>query len=104
MRGVLARPKFGFPADEIAGLLAMFRGQNDLIVPKASTAVLVDPGDTKFLQCAETAQADYNKRHFPEANYGATRVVSASNCWPGLHWSSNQKSIASDTGVITRKV
>jgi hypothetical protein len=34
MRGVLARPKFGFSADEIAGLLAMFRGQSDLIVPK----------------------------------------------------------------------
>jgi predicted nucleic acid-binding protein len=39
---------------------------------KASGAVSVDPGDTKFLLCAETAQADYivtgNKRHFPEAS------------------------------------
>ena len=50
-------------------------------MPKASGAVSVDPGDAKFLHCAETAQADYivtgNKRHFPEASYGATRVVSA---------------------------
>ena len=80
--GVLARPKFAFPADEIAALLTMFRHQGELIVPKASTAVSVDPGDTKFLQCAETAKADYlvtgNKRHFPEASYGVTRVVSAS--------------------------
>jgi uncharacterized protein len=79
--GVLARPKFAFPADEIAALLAMFRGQGELIVPKAVTAVSVDPGDTKFLQCAETAQADYlvtgNRRHFPESSYGVTRVVNA---------------------------
>jgi uncharacterized protein len=78
---VLARPKFAFPADEIAALLAMFRQRGELIVPKPSAAVSVDPGDTKFLQCAETAQADYlvtgNKRHFPEASYGVTRVVSA---------------------------
>jgi putative PIN family toxin of toxin-antitoxin system len=79
--GVVARPKFMFPADEIAALLAMFRRQGELIVPKASGAVSIDPGDTKFLQCAETAQADYlvtgNRRHFPEASYGVTRVVSA---------------------------
>jgi uncharacterized protein len=78
---VLARPKFAFPADEIAALLAMFRRQGKLIVPEASGAVSVDPGDTKFLQCAETAQADYlvtgNRRHFAEASYGVTRVVSA---------------------------
>jgi predicted nucleic acid-binding protein len=76
----LARPKFAFPADEIAALLTMFRGQGELVVPKASAAVSVDPGDTKFLQCAETAQADYlvtgNKQHFPASSfYGATRVV-----------------------------
>ena len=79
---MLARPKFAFPADEIATLLAMFRRQGELIVPNAPGAVSVDPGDTKFLQCAETAQANYlvtgNKRHFPESNYGVTRVVSAS--------------------------
>lgn len=79
--GVLARPKFAFPADEIAAVLAMFRQQGELVVPQASASVSVDPGDTKFLQCAETAQADYlvtgNKRHFPEASYGVTRVVRA---------------------------
>ena len=59
----------------------MFRGRGELIDPEASGAVSVDPGDTKFLQCAETAQANYlvtgNRRHFPEASYGVTRVVSA---------------------------
>jgi predicted nucleic acid-binding protein len=51
-------------------------------VPKATTTVSVDPDDTKFLQCGETAQADYlvtgNKRHFPKESYGVTRVVNAS--------------------------
>jgi hypothetical protein len=60
----------------------MFRRQGELIVPKATTAVSVDPDDTKFLQCGETAQVDYlvtgNKRHFPEGSYGVTRVVNAS--------------------------
>ncbi len=47
---------------------------------EASAAVSADPSDTKFLQCAEAAQADYivtgNKRDFPDASYGMTRVVS----------------------------
>jgi putative PIN family toxin of toxin-antitoxin system len=79
---VLARPKFAFPPDEIAAVLAMLRNQGELFAPAVSTAVSVDPGDTKFLQRAEAAQADYivtgNKRHFPEASYGVTRVASAS--------------------------
>ena len=79
---VLARPKFAFPPDEIAAVLAMFRDQGELFLPEVSAAVSSDPGDTKFLQCAEAAQADYivtgNKRHFPEASYGGvTRVVNA---------------------------
>jgi hypothetical protein len=45
------------------------------------TTVFV-PGDTKFLQCTEMPQVDYlvtgTKRHFQEASYGVTRVVSAS--------------------------
>jgi putative PIN family toxin of toxin-antitoxin system len=78
---VLARPKFAFPPDEIAAVLAMFRNQGELFHPAASTAASTDPGDTKFLQCAEAAQADYivtgNKRHFPESSYGVARIVSA---------------------------
>jgi predicted nucleic acid-binding protein len=40
-----------------------------------------DPADTKFLHGAHTGQADYivtgNKRDFPDAPYGLTRVLSA---------------------------
>jgi putative PIN family toxin of toxin-antitoxin system len=78
---VLARPKFAFLPDEIAAVLAMLRQQGELFHPTASLAASVDPGDTKFLQCAEAAQADYivtgNKRHFPELAYGVTSIVSA---------------------------
>jgi putative PIN family toxin of toxin-antitoxin system len=78
---VLARPKFAFLPDEIAAVLAMFRRQGDLFQSTASLAASVDPGDTKFLQCAEAAQADYivtgNKRHFSESAHGVTSIVSA---------------------------
>ena len=33
---VLARPKFAFPSDEIAAVLAMFRSQGELFLPEAS--------------------------------------------------------------------
>src|SRR5712671_5716756 len=56
---VLARPKFSFPPDEIAAVLAMFRSQGELFQPDLSAAVSSDPADTKFLHCAQAAQADY---------------------------------------------
>jgi predicted nucleic acid-binding protein len=78
---VLARPKFAFPPDEIAALLTMLRNNGELLLPKASPTASPDPGDTKFLNCAFAAQADFivtgNKRHFPHTPYGLTHVVSA---------------------------
>jgi predicted nucleic acid-binding protein len=78
---VLATPKFAFRPGEIAAVLAMFRHQGELYHPTASPAASVDPGDTKFLQCAEAARADYvvtgNQRHFPESADGVTSIVSA---------------------------
>jgi len=77
---VLARPKFAFPADEIAVLLAMLRARGELFRAEGSAAS-PDPADTKFLHCAEAARADLiitgNKRDFPDAPYGLTHVVSA---------------------------
>lgn len=78
---MLARPKFAFPPDEIAAVLSMFRSRGELFPPMASAVASSDPGDTKFLQCAETAQADCivtgNKRHFPVGSSGVTRIVNA---------------------------
>ena len=33
---VLARPKFAFPSDEIAAVLAMFRSQGELLLPESA--------------------------------------------------------------------
>ena len=78
---VLARPKFAFLPEDIAAALAMFRGKGELLLPDVSGPVSSDPADTKFLHCARAAQADYlvtgNKRDFPDASYGVTRVVNA---------------------------
>ncbi len=78
---VLARPKFAFPAEDIAAALAMFRDKGEFFLPEVSGPVSSDPGDTKFLHCARAARADYlvtgNKRDFPNASYGVTRVVNA---------------------------
>jgi predicted nucleic acid-binding protein len=55
--------------------------KGELFLPDVSGPVSSDPADTKFLQCAQAAQADYlvtgNKRDFPDASYGVTRVVNA---------------------------
>jgi uncharacterized protein len=55
---VLARPRFGFPADEIAAVVTIFRRQGELFEPAVSAVASSDPGDTKFLRCAEAARAD----------------------------------------------
>lgn len=78
---VLARPKFGFPQEDIAAVAAMLSKEGEMVPSRHSTLSSPDPSDSKFLHCAETAQAEFlvtgNKRHFPYARYGATRVVSA---------------------------
>jgi putative PIN family toxin of toxin-antitoxin system len=78
---VLARPKFAFEPGEIASALAMFRARGELAAPTGAAPALPDPADAKFLHCAAATGAEYlvtgNKRHFPAASYGATRVVNA---------------------------
>jgi putative PIN family toxin of toxin-antitoxin system len=78
---VLERPKFSFPPDEIAAVLAMFRSTGELFHPTGPAPALPDRDDRKFLHCAEVAKADYivtgNKRHFPQSTCGAVSVVSA---------------------------
>jgi uncharacterized protein len=78
---VLARPKFGFPPKEIEAAVMMIRDHGELFRPDETAPSSPDPGDTKFLQCAQAAQADFivtgNKRDFPAAPYGLTQVVNA---------------------------
>ena len=65
--GVLARPKFAFPPDEIAAVLAMFRSRGELIQPDLSAAVSSDPADTKFLYC--TGRPGRLHRHRQQAGF-----------------------------------
>lgn len=78
---VLARPKFAFPPEEIAAVLAMLRHSGELTDPPGDPPALPDPDDAKFLHCTEAAQAEYlvtgNKRHFPPDACGAVRIVGA---------------------------
>ena len=78
---VLARPKFAFPPDEVAALLAMLQRTGEPIRPEGPPPTLPDPGDIKFLHCAQAAGAEYivtgNKRHFPQTFDGPPRVANA---------------------------
>ena len=79
---VLSRSKFSFVPSEVEDLLTFFRSSGKLVHRVENVAVSPDPTDTKFLQCAFAASADFlvtgNKRHFPASPYGPTYVVSAS--------------------------
>ena len=79
--GVLARPKFSFEPAQIAALLTMLRDKGEMYEPEGCVTRSPDPDDTKFLHCAEAAQAEFivtgNTRDFPDTPYGMTRVVNA---------------------------
>jgi putative PIN family toxin of toxin-antitoxin system len=78
---VLARPKFGFPKEEINELIGTLQSKGWLIDPQPAPRASPDPGDDDFIACALFANAEFivtgNKRHFPVASCGLSRVVSA---------------------------
>jgi putative PIN family toxin of toxin-antitoxin system len=67
--GVLRREKFGIDTAKVNESLRLIRSAATFVNPKRKLSVSSDPGDNKFLECAEAAGADYlvtgNKRHFP---------------------------------------
>jgi uncharacterized protein len=78
---VLARPKFGFPGDEVDALINLLHIKGELVAPQAVRRSSPDPSDDKFIACALAAAPELlitgNKRHFPESHYGYTQVVKA---------------------------
>ncbi len=80
--GVPARRKFRFPAGEIDGLLALMRSRGEEVdaIGIVRGAGSPDPGDEKFLACAQAAGVKFivtgNKRHFPDPGAGI-EVVNA---------------------------
>lgn len=79
-RGVLIRPKFKRSPRVVAQLLAEIHKLAERVEPMKTVSASPDDADNRFLECAETANADYlvtgNPRHFPSA-WGKTRVVNA---------------------------
>ena len=79
-RTVLERKKFGLDARLVKESLEILKATAVNIFPRASVSISPDPDDNKFLECAQTAGADYlvtgNKRHFP-SRWKETHVVSS---------------------------
>ena len=77
---VLYREKFGIERARVAESLTHLRRAAILVRPKRSLSISADPDDNMFLECAESARADYlvtgNKRHFPK-RFGKTQIVNA---------------------------
>jgi putative PIN family toxin of toxin-antitoxin system len=78
---VLGRSKFAAinPA-HVARLLRLLKAEAVLVGPPERLKVLKDEDDNRFLECAETARANYlitgNRRHFPK-RWKSTRIVNA---------------------------
>jgi putative PIN family toxin of toxin-antitoxin system len=78
---VLARPKFGFPEDEITALMELLRRRGVLVAVDPVERISPDPDDDKFIACAFAAKAAFivtgNNRDFPEEQLGGIRVLNA---------------------------
>ena len=81
--GVLARRKFRFRADEIDGLIALVRSSGKQVHTTGPIHGIgsPDPGDEKFLACAQTAGVEFivtgNKRDFPDPGAGIEVINAA---------------------------
>jgi putative PIN family toxin of toxin-antitoxin system len=78
---VFARPKFAhIDPTRIARLLELLKDEAVLVIPRELVTESRDEPDNRFLECAETAGAEYlitgNKRDFPE-RWKSTRVMNA---------------------------
>jgi uncharacterized protein len=78
--GVLRRPKFGVNPRLVTRSLGMLRREARIVNPKREVNVASDSADNRFLECAESAKADYlvtgNKRHFPK-QWRQTQIVNS---------------------------
>jgi putative PIN family toxin of toxin-antitoxin system len=79
---VLKRPKFAFDVHTVDAFLRDLRRVAVMVFPTNHVSVAPHEPDNRFLECAQTARAQYlvtgNKKHFPFSAFGGTRVVSPS--------------------------
>lgn len=79
-RNVLARPALKITKGRQQHLLQLVRNRAHVVHPRYKLEVTNDPGDNKFLECADAARADYlitgNQRHFPRF-WKNTKVITS---------------------------
>lgn len=77
---VLARPELGVRRGLQQQLIQLVKGRSHPVGSVRRLNVALDPGDNKFLECADTARADYlitgNLKHFPKF-WKKTKVISS---------------------------
>jgi len=77
---VLRRRKFALDPRAVAEFMRGLEALAETVPPLPSPAVLPDPGDVKFLECALAGAADCivtgNRRHFPRRACLGVRVLS----------------------------
>jgi putative PIN family toxin of toxin-antitoxin system len=79
-REVLARPEFQIRKGPQQQLLQLIRAHSHSVKPARPLHITRDPGDNKFVECADAARADYlvtgNQRHFPKF-WKKTKVITS---------------------------
>jgi len=79
-REVLSRPELEIRKGLREQLLQLVKNRAHLVDPAHALQVARDPGDNKFLECADAARADYlvtgNQRHFPTF-WKTTKVINS---------------------------
>jgi putative PIN family toxin of toxin-antitoxin system len=79
-REVLARPEFKIRKGLRQQLLQLLTNRAHLVEPVRVLQVANDPGDNKFVECADAARADYlitgNAKHFPRF-WKNTKVITS---------------------------
>ena len=77
---VIRRPRFKRSPHVIEGTLQSIRKLGYWVKPNIRVEKCTDPDDDVFLECAQTAEADYlvtgNQRHFPD-RWKKTKVIGA---------------------------
>jgi uncharacterized protein len=79
-RAVLARPELRIRKGLQRQLLQLVKNRSHFVAVSRPLQATKDPGDDKFLECADAARADYlitgNQRHFPKF-WKRTKVVTS---------------------------
>jgi putative PIN family toxin of toxin-antitoxin system len=77
---ILGKPKLKLVPRELEGFLVSLKQRAAWVLPEHRLQISPDEADNRFLECAETIDAEFlitgNKRHFPKA-WKNTRIVNA---------------------------